>query len=108
MISCDPPGGCLRYFSHTPVEEPRCLGAGQGGPEAGSLRCHGSILKHPPGKVPLLRSPEGDGIAVHCALQVGMDPDPHNMNNTRQGQGFKPPREGTGFNPPRAAEVRTH
>ena len=83
----DPPGGCLGYCFHRPVEEPRCLGAGQGAPETGRLCCHGSILKHPPGKVPLLRSPEGDGAAVHCALQVRMDPAPHNVNNTRQGQG---------------------
>lgn len=60
--------------SFVPVQKPGHFGAGHGVPEPGSFRCQGGRLEHPPGKVPLLHTTEGDGIAVNRTLQVGVDP----------------------------------
>lgn len=65
-----------------PVQKPGHFGAGHGRPKPGSFRCQSGRLEHSPGKVPLLRAAKGDGVAVNCTLQVGVDPAPRQRKYT--------------------------
>lgn len=62
---------CQCYW---PVEQPGLFGAWQSIHELISLWSDGGILKHGPGKVPLIHSSCCDRTAVHCGLQVGTNP----------------------------------
>lgn len=66
---------------YSPVQQPGLFGAGQGVHKFICFRSNGSILIHGPSKVPLFHSSCCKCTAVHCGLQVGINPGTINTND---------------------------